>query len=197
LAVGLQHFFNAMAEIFEEFSHILVDENGVRYHAHSCGSEMPDGKWQGWLEFVPLDGAAAIRSGRETTQPNRNAMMYWTTGLTPVYLEGALQRALKQLEVRTLTRDEPAFEGPAPTVHAEGRLNPEHEAVLNPFSVYEKGEALLRRQLMALSPWHLVNIIERCGLSDESPAVLNRLSAAALIEAIVSAVATERTHPVK
>jgi hypothetical protein len=197
LAVGLHHFFIVMAEIFEEFSHVLVDENGVRYQAHACGSEMPDGKWQGWLEFVPLDGAAAIRSGRETTQPNRNAMMYWATGLTPVYLEGALQRALKQVVVRTPMRDEPAFEGPAPTVHTEGKLNPEHDAVLDPFSVYEKGEALLRSQLLALSPWHLVNIIEGYGLSDESPVVLNRLPAAALIEAIVSAVATERTHTVR
>jgi hypothetical protein len=183
-----------MAEVFEEFSDVLVDENGVRYRAHVCGAEMPDGKWQGWLEFVPLDGAAAIRSGRETTQPNRKDMLYWATGLTPVYLEGALERALKPVVVRTVTRDEPAFDGPAPIVHTEGKPNPEHEAVLNPFSVYEKGEALLRSQLKALSPWHLVNIIERYGLSDESRVLLNRVTSAALIETIVSAVATERTH---
>jgi hypothetical protein len=148
------------------------------------------------LEFVPLDGAAAIRSGRETTQPNRKDLMYWATGLTPVYLDGALQRALKPVVVRTVTRGEPVFEGPAPIVHAEGKLTPEH-AVLDPFSVYEKGEALLRSQLMALSPWHLVNIIETYELSEQSPVVLNRQPAAALIETIVSAVAMERTGRVK
>jgi hypothetical protein len=105
-----------MAEVFVEFSDVLVDESGVRYHAHACGAEMPDGKWHGWLEFIPLDGAPAIRSGRETTQPNRKDMMYWATGLTPVYLEGALQRALKPVVVHVETRDEPAFTGPAPTV---------------------------------------------------------------------------------
>ena len=177
-----------MAEVFQEFSDALVDVNDVRYHAHACGAEMPDGRWQGWLEFVPLDGAAAIRSGLETTQPNRKDMMHWATGLTPVYLEGALQRALKPVVVRTVTHGEPLFEGPAPTVRTGGRLNPEHDAVLNPFSVYEKGEALLRSQLTALSPWHLVNIVESYKLSDESPVALNRLPAPALVETIVSAV---------
>ena len=43
-----------MAEVLEAFSDVLVDENGVRYHAHACGAEMPDGKWHGWLEFAPL-----------------------------------------------------------------------------------------------------------------------------------------------
>ena len=112
-----------MAEVFQEFSYVLVDEN-VRYHAHACGSEMPDGMWHGWLEFVPLDGAAAIRSGRETTQPNRTDLMYWSTGLTLVYLEGALQRALKPVVVRTVTRGEPVFDGPAPIVHSKARLTP-------------------------------------------------------------------------
>jgi hypothetical protein len=120
LAVGL-HALNAMAEVFEEFSNVLIDQNGVKYHAHACGAETPDGRWQGWLEFVPLDGATAIQSGRETTQPNRIDLMYWATGLTPVYLEGALQRALKPVVIRTVARGTPAFDNPAPTIHAERR----------------------------------------------------------------------------
>jgi hypothetical protein len=60
--------------------------------------------------------------------------------------------------------------------------------VLDPFSVYEKGEALLRQQLAALSGWHLVNIIEAYRLTDEGPSALNRLPQAVLIERIVSAV---------
>jgi hypothetical protein len=182
-----------MAEVLAEF-HDVVDEHGVRYHAHACGAEMPGGKWQGWVEFMPLDGGPAIRSGRETTQPNRTDMLYWSTGLTPVFLEGALQRALKPVAVHTVIRDEPAFQEPALTVHTEAKPQSAHRAVLNPFSVYEKGEALLRSQLMALSSWHLVTIIAAYRLSDESPVVLNRLPATALVETIVSAVAMERTH---
>ena len=64
--------------------------------------------------------------------------------------------------------------------------------MLNPFQVYERGEAPLRRQLAALSAWHLVNIINVYRLSDEPQAVLNRLPAAALIDLIVSGVAVER-----
>lgn len=111
-----------MAEVLEEFSDVLVDANGERYHARACGTEMPDGKWQGWLEFVLLDGKAAIRSARETTQPNRMDTKYWATGLTAVYLEGALQRALNPIVVRTVTRDEARFEGPAPMARTERKL---------------------------------------------------------------------------
>jgi hypothetical protein len=56
---------------------------------------MPDGLWEGWIEFIPTDGGAPLRSRRETTQPNRDDAVYWATGLTPVYLEGALERALR------------------------------------------------------------------------------------------------------
>ena len=58
---------------------------------------MPDGLWHGWLEFEPVDGCnvPALQSPRETTQPNRTDAVYWATGLTAVYLEGALERAIR------------------------------------------------------------------------------------------------------
>jgi len=107
-----------MAEVLAEFAGVLVDGSGVRYHAHACGREMPDGKWQGWVEFVPLDGGPAIRSPRETTQPNKIDTGYWATGLTPVYLEGALERALNPAVVRTGSRGKHAFNEPARRLHA-------------------------------------------------------------------------------
>ena len=180
-----------MAEVLTEFADVVVDEAGVRYHVHACGAEMLDGMWEGWLEFLPLDGGPPIRSERETTQPNQKAAAYWATGLTPVYLEGSLQRALNPRVSRTPTLDSPSFDGPARPSHVSASI-PTHEAILNPFSVYEKGEVLLRRQLAALAPQHLVNIIEAYELSDESLAVLNRLPEAALIERIVSGVTAER-----
>jgi len=175
-----------MAEVLAEFPEVLVDHTGVRYHAHACGAPMPDGLWEGWLEFLPLDGGPPIRSERETTQPNEKDAIYWATGLTPVYLEGALKRALNPRVVRTRTLDEPAFNGPARANHAAPA--PAQEAVLNPFSVIEKGEDLLRRQLGALSAWHLVNIIKAYGLSDDPDSALNHQTAARLIETIVSEV---------
>lgn len=88
-----------MSEVLVQFAELVVDENGRRYLARACGCEMPgDTLWQGWVEFVPADGGPAIASGRETTQPNRMDAVYWATGLTPIYLEGALQRARHPLQ---------------------------------------------------------------------------------------------------
>ena len=53
--------------------------------------------WEGWIEFVTELGQRVV-TDRETTQPSREAVAYWATGLEPVYLEGALQRAARVLE---------------------------------------------------------------------------------------------------
>jgi hypothetical protein len=63
-------------------------------------------------------------------------------------------------------------------------------SVLDPFSVYLKGESLLRKQLAALSAWHLVNIIREYELSALPIETLNTLRGVELIEIIVSGVKT-------
>jgi hypothetical protein len=181
-----------VAEVFVEFTEPVVAENGAAYMARACGRETDNGMWQGWVEFVPVDGGEAIRSGRETTQPNRQDTAYWATGLTPVYLEGALDRALNPLSVAPSTRaPEPVFDAPAPSLAQQ----PPHESVLNPFSVYRKGEALLRSQLSALSGWHLVNIIMAYELSEQREADLAVTPASVLVELIVSTVRDRVKEP--
>jgi hypothetical protein len=174
-----------VAEVLLEFAEAITSEDGKNYTARACGSEMDDGRWQGWIEFLPLGDGDPVRSSRETTQPNRRDAEYWASGLTYVYLEGALHRALTPL-VRHVAPEiaPPAFDGPAPSPV----ITNETESVLNPFSVYRKGEALLRRQLSALAGWHLVNIIRRYRLSDEEPAILNAQEPARLVELIIDAV---------
>ena len=86
-----------MAEVLVQFTDPVTGSDGRIYIARACGSEMPDGLWQGWIEFESAAGGTMLRSGRETTQPKREDAIYWATGLTPVYLEGALERALKPL----------------------------------------------------------------------------------------------------
>jgi hypothetical protein len=181
-----------MAQVLAQFTDVLTDEDRISYRAHACGAEMADGKWQGWLEFLPLSGGKPIRSGRETTQPNRVDVAYWATGLTVVYLQGALERALHPLVRSTVEQDLPAFSEPAPPLaQPSTKRGTTQDAVLNPFLVYERGEGPLRRQLGALSAWHLVNIIGAYHLSDTPTSVLNHLPAAQLIDVIVAAVATE------
>jgi len=158
---------------------------------------MTGGRWQGWIEFVPLGNGEPVRTPRETTQPNRVDTEYWATGVSAVYLEGALRRALSPVTIAPppVAPPPPIFSGPAPT--AAGPVESGQKSVLNPFSVYEKGEPLLRKQLGALSTWHLVNIILAYELSDHGVAVLNNLQQGSLIDIIVAGVRNERDGSVR
>ena len=177
-----------MAEVLVEFFDVVISAGTSRYRARACGTGLENGQWQGWVEFIDLETGDAVRSPRETTQPNRTDTVYWATGLTPIYLEGALQRALHPaFRARPRTQATPAFDGPAPDLPPEP---PVPDSILNPFSVYRKGEALLRRQLNAFSVWHLVNIVRDHQLSDRSAATLNAMGAPDLVELIVTAVRT-------
>lgn len=176
-----------MAEVIRDYG-LVRSAEGVEYYARACGSEMDESRWQGWLEFESAAAGETLRSGRETTQPNRGDLVYWASGLTAVYLEGALARALHPLVRPTAPPvPPPAFDGPAAPVMPG---NPATPSVLNPFSVYRKGEALLRDQLHALSAWHLVNIVVAHDLSDIPVDRLNTMQPRELIELIVVGVRT-------
>ena len=137
---------------------------------------------------LPTDGGRPLRSSRETTQPNRTDAEYWASGLTAVYLEGALERALNPLVRKVVAPPKAMFNGPAPDVTFTTAPPAGQDAVLDPFSVYEKGEKLLRQELSALAAWHLVNIALAYRLSDEPTPVLNALPAPHLVELIVAGV---------
>jgi hypothetical protein len=176
----------SVAEVLVQFTDLVVGEDGSEFVARACGGRADDGLWHGWIEFLPVSGGEVLRSARETTQPNRQAAMYWATGLSAVYLEGALERALRTLEQRVgPTVIPPVHDEPAPDL-LQGP--PVAGSILNPFSVYRKGEPLLRAQLGALAPRHLVNIIRAHNLSELSATALNNLDTSTLIELIVSAV---------
>jgi len=181
-----------MAETLRQFDAVIRAPDGTRYQAQACGAEMTDGMWEGWIEFVPLTDGKPLRSPRETTQPNRGDAVYWASGLTAVYLEGALTRALNPLViVPPAEPPPPMFSEPARPIVAQPRGAEVAQSVLDPFSVYEKGEPILRKQLASLASWHLVNILRDYELSSEEPAVLNQLPSAVLIELIVAAVRNE------
>jgi hypothetical protein len=83
-------------ELIHVFTGEIADEDGHAYTARALGRKRPDRSvWEGWLEFTPLGGGGMTRRGPvETTQPNREALAYWASGIEPVYLEGALERAI-------------------------------------------------------------------------------------------------------
>jgi hypothetical protein len=177
-----------VSEVLAEFTEPVVDEDGVAYRAQAAAAARADGIWEGWIEFIPITGGAPLRTPRETTQPSHGDAVYWATGLTGVYLAGALDRALKPLIQHVAAPPQPIFDEPAPSVVRQVEV-PVTDAIVDPFEVYENGgEERLRTTLTSLEAWHLVNIILAYNLSEEPRTLLEELSGSSLIEIIIGAV---------
>jgi hypothetical protein len=145
----------------------------------------PEGHiWEAWIEFAALDGSEARRTPRETTQPDKDAIVYWAQGLSGTYLEGALRRTIAPRPTREKPMPAPLFDAPARLAYEPPVTQ---RAVLNPFSVGAKGEDLLRSELGALAGRHLRNIVRAYELAPAS-VDLERMSEPELIELIVEAV---------
>jgi hypothetical protein len=180
-----------MAEVLMSYEHPVADEEGT-YHARAVGRQASDGMWEGWIEFVPLHGGDIVLvSGRETRQPEREHLVYWASGLTPVYLEGALHRARRPVTVRVRTVEAPRSDAPAPRQvlppHAtHGRPEP----VLDPFEIGARNLDILRQELTALNRPRLLNIIAAYDLNPAGEDV-SWMTDAQLVHFIVIAVDTQ------
>lgn len=184
-----------MAEILVKFDEPIAAPNGNTYFAQAAGEEVEGGLWHGWLEFQAADDASdALVSGRETTQPNRTNLEYWAQGLTKVYLEGALDRAVSLAAVppeRQPTYPEPSLFN-APGSRGKPRLpsavSGKPRAILDPFQVYAQGEGILRSELNALSFDHVAAIAAANRIGASTLSGINSSSKPDLIEAIVAEV---------
>jgi hypothetical protein len=109
-----------MAELLCTYTTALASHDGRLFRARAWGAQAADGtrRWNGWLEFVPLDGGHTVTTGAETTQPSRASTIYWATGLRAVYLEGALGRALKAPPGRAVSLATAAAQIEKPTTGA-------------------------------------------------------------------------------
>jgi hypothetical protein len=185
-----------MAEVLIEYPTLLAGRDGRRYRAQSCGRERNDGLWEGWIEFLPVEeGVPPLRTGRETTQPNRDDVRYWASGITDPYLDGALDRALTRATQAPrdfgVERARPVFGGPAdravPTPAAVAQARQPH-AVLDPFHVYAEGAGVLRDQLLALSIDQLDTVARAYGLADTTSPAYAALTRAERVGHVVDAV---------
>ena len=175
-----------MAEVLVRYVAEVLGTDGTRYIPQACGGIAEDGLWEGWIEFV--SDVSAVRTGRETEQPSRDALMYWAQGLTAAYLEGALARATPSaIEAPREPIIQSRFDHPAP--HPVPRSFRPSRAILDPFSTYDQGEDLLRKQLSALSHDNLVAIIDDYALPVYGTA---DASDRRLVDAIVDAVKARR-----
>src|SRR5689334_14582710 len=97
-----------MVELIQEFaSEVISEEDGRRFVVRAYGAPQPQGTlWDAWLVFFPEDGGEPLVGDRETAQ-QRGDLLYWATGLEPVYLEGALERVARAQHQDLRVRHEP------------------------------------------------------------------------------------------
>lgn len=179
---------SAAPEVILQFDEPFKTERGELYRTRVVGEETPLGQWEGWLEFTALDSShSPIATERETTQPNRRDLEYWATGLSRVYIEGALGRAVDALfSAAPKTQADSDSATPAAKRPQTRTPRPSPSPVLNPFAVYEQGEQVLRQELGALSRDHLRNIIRAYDLGSDG--AVDDLSTTDMAEHIVSSV---------
>ena len=84
-----------MNDLVHTCPHVVRDTEGRGYAASVHALERIDGLWETWLEFRGLGRDVTLRTQRESVQPDRRAVLYWSSGLQPSYLEGALLRATR------------------------------------------------------------------------------------------------------
>jgi hypothetical protein len=175
-----------MTEVLVEYDTILESAEG-RWAPRACTRIADDGLWEGWIEFVPIGGGARgpIRSGRETEQPNRDGVLYWASGLTQVYLEGALARARAKPVTLVERQAVPRFDGPRESIRRI-RVSEPRRSVLDPFQVYQQGEDVLVSQLGALDAARLRDIALAYGFASSAEA--QGANAAELTRIIVTGV---------
>jgi hypothetical protein len=174
-----------MADVVRVFEDPVI-WNGVPYTAQVCGRANGH-LWEGWIEFATEDGSDVRRTPRETTQPDRDALVYWSQGLSGTYLEGALLRTVMRIKVTKRPLRSSYFEAPDVSPVVEQGPTEVTRAVLDPFSVGAKGEDLLRRELGALRGWHLRNIIRSYDLAKPSLNI-EAMTEPQLVDLIVAAV---------
>jgi hypothetical protein len=147
-----------MAEVLRSFDEQIRHSSGT-YRPRVVGRLAADGMWEGWLEFVPVDGGGGkvVVSAVESRQPERNHLEYWAQGLTPIYAEGSLDRALHPITVRERAVELPASDAPAARVVTIPYTGP--QPILDPFEVGKRSLDVLAQELHALGRARLLNII--------------------------------------
>jgi hypothetical protein len=81
-------------ELIAELTPIRSSDDCKEWRPRVFAIERDDATWAAWLQFkCGENGEVLLTSPIETTQPSREAVAYWATGLEDVYLEGALARA--------------------------------------------------------------------------------------------------------
>jgi hypothetical protein len=82
-----------MVHFIQQYSPIVVSDDGRPYVARAYAASRPDGRWDGWFVFLPLRAGRSLATDWETTQSTLARVKYWAEAISAVYLQGALRRA--------------------------------------------------------------------------------------------------------
>jgi hypothetical protein len=182
-----------MAELLRSFDEPIHHPSGT-YHARVVGRYADDRMWEGWLEFVPIDGTAGevVVSAAESRQPEHAHLEYWAQGLSTVYAEGSLERALHPVSVRVRPAELPVSDAPAARVVTVPAVGP--RPILDPFEVGSRSLDILTQELRALGRGRVVQIIAAYDLNPNNHD-LARMNDEALIRLAVGSVGSRLMRP--
>jgi hypothetical protein len=95
-----------MVYFIHQYSALVETPDGTLSvaRAYAAQQEEPGGLWEAWFVFFPIGGGGPVVTDRETTQSKLEDVLYWVSGIEPIYLEGALTRALERLPSALLAR---------------------------------------------------------------------------------------------
>lgn len=174
-----------MSEVLVHFDEPLVLADGRAFVAQVMGHRTYDGRWEGWIEFLPADGVDTVRTACETRQFTRGDLRFWAARLERADLRAALDRALVPGPLVP-----PAV--PSRIARDDGASRPAATApddLVDPIALYvERGEHALRHALRELDAQQLRDIITRYDIPELDVEDLARTFEDALAVRIVAAV---------
>lgn len=144
-----------METLFQQFERPMRHSSGDVYLVFVQGRSRPHDTWEGWLVFERQRDARRFNTPVETTQPDAQALLYWASGLTDTYLEGALERALSvTIAPRTVAEAPPLVGYGVDAVERTRRLTEVERHVLATFQNIRLTRLLTERLLGELPYAH-------------------------------------------
>lgn len=150
-----------MTELIADLPYRVIDVGGNEYYASVAAEQRPDGMWEAWLEYVPLEESDALLTDTETTQSTREDLVRWAETLTETYVQGAFPRAVAATTGSRLIAQ-----------RSDVGLDPElttsavRSGLEDPFELYSLvGISEMRAHLLARPRSTLLAIIDAFGLN--------------------------------
>jgi hypothetical protein len=141
-----------MSELIADLPFRVINNDGREFYVSVVGDPRPDGEWEGWLEYVPLDDTDVLVTRIETTQSNRASLEHWADALTETYVQGAFHRGVPATADPLLARLVARRADPAAVMRATVELP-------DPFQLFELGSERMRARLSALPRSILLEIV--------------------------------------